>query len=53
MYMYMYMWEALAQIGLHINYDKSCAVASPETISKLPPQHLLGPLANFRRTTHT
>ena len=33
--------EALAQIGLHINYDKSCVVASPETIHKLPPSTCL------------
>lgn len=39
--------QALTQIGLNVNYGKSCVVASAKTINKLLPKYLLGPLLIF------
>lgn len=44
---------ALNQVGLNVNFDKSCIVAHADTLSNLPPKHLLGVLADFQWTTHT
>lgn len=45
--------EALNDIGLQINYAKSCVVASPWLLARAPPQHQLGPLQHFQFTHET
>eukprot|EP00438_Fugacium_kawagutii_P011708 Skav231763 [mRNA] locus=scaffold695:213065:216289:- [translate_table: standard] len=44
---------ALQQIGLCINYAKSCVVANKATIHSMPPKHLLGILAELQWTCNT